>query len=93
MSQFFNPKDPAMIANSESKGHSDIGAVVATGTAFFMIVLDTSIVNLALPQIRNAFHTDLTALQWPALSRSFRQRADGISMGLATASLKKRQNP
>jgi DHA2 family methylenomycin A resistance protein-like MFS transporter len=29
-----------------------------------MIVLDTSIVNLALPRIKDVFHADLTALQW-----------------------------
>jgi DHA2 family methylenomycin A resistance protein-like MFS transporter len=42
----------------------DLIAILATGTAFFMIVLDTSIVNLALPRIRDAFHTDLVTLQW-----------------------------
>ena len=39
-------------------------AITATGAAFFMIVLDTSIVNLALPSIREAFHANLTSLQW-----------------------------
>jgi DHA2 family methylenomycin A resistance protein-like MFS transporter len=39
-------------------------AIMATGAAFFMIVLDTSIVNLALPSIREAFHANLTSLQW-----------------------------
>lgn len=38
--------------------------VLATGTAFFMIVLDTSIVNLALPRIRAEFGTSLATLQW-----------------------------
>ena len=42
----------------------DLIAIVATGAAFFMIVLDTSIVNLALPRIGEAFHTDLATLQW-----------------------------
>jgi hypothetical protein len=37
-------------------------AIVATGAAFFMIVLDTSIVNLALPRIKDVFDADLTAL-------------------------------
>src|SRR5215469_18455359 len=37
---------------------------VATGAAFFMIVLDTSIVNLALPRIGTEFHSDLAMLQW-----------------------------
>jgi DHA2 family methylenomycin A resistance protein-like MFS transporter len=42
----------------------EVIAIVATGAAFFMIVLDTSIVNLALPRIREAFDTDLATLQW-----------------------------
>jgi len=45
-------------------GVSEFAAVIATGAAFFMIVLDTSIVNLALPRIGHVFHADLTALQW-----------------------------
>jgi DHA2 family methylenomycin A resistance protein-like MFS transporter len=44
--------------------HGDLVATVATGTAFFMIVLDTSIVNLALPRIEETFDTGLTTLQW-----------------------------
>jgi DHA2 family methylenomycin A resistance protein-like MFS transporter len=43
---------------------SESAAIVATGAAFFMIVLDTSIVNLALPRIKDVFHADLTTLQW-----------------------------
>jgi MFS transporter, DHA2 family, methylenomycin A resistance protein len=43
---------------------SEFAAVVATGAAFFMIVLDTSIVNLALPRIKDVFQADLTSLQW-----------------------------
>ena len=38
--------------------------MIATSAAFFMIVLDTSIVNLALPQIKDVFQADLTSLQW-----------------------------
>jgi DHA2 family methylenomycin A resistance protein-like MFS transporter len=37
---------------------------VATGAAFFMIILDTSIVNLALARIGTEFGTGLTTLQW-----------------------------
>jgi DHA2 family methylenomycin A resistance protein-like MFS transporter len=44
--------------------YSESAAIVATGAAFFMIVLDTSIVNLALPRIRDVFHADLVTLQW-----------------------------
>jgi hypothetical protein len=42
---------------------SESAAIVATGAAFFVIVLDTSIVNLALPRIKDVFHADLTALR------------------------------
>jgi MFS transporter, DHA2 family, methylenomycin A resistance protein len=38
--------------------------VVATGAAFFMIVLDTSIVNLALPRIGTELNAGLATLQW-----------------------------
>jgi MFS transporter, DHA2 family, methylenomycin A resistance protein len=37
---------------------------VATGAAFFMIVLDTSIVNLALARIGNELDAGLATLQW-----------------------------
>lgn len=43
---------------------SELFAIIATGVAFFMIVLDTSIVNLALPRIKDVFHADLSSLQW-----------------------------
>jgi MFS transporter, DHA2 family, methylenomycin A resistance protein len=38
--------------------------VVATGAAFFMIVLDTSIVNLALPRIGTELNAGIATLQW-----------------------------
>ncbi|AME28506.1 MULTISPECIES: MFS transporter [Burkholderiaceae] len=38
--------------------------VLAASSAFFMIVLDTSIVNLALPKIGIEFKSDVTALEW-----------------------------
>jgi MFS transporter, DHA2 family, methylenomycin A resistance protein len=48
----------------EATRGSDVLAILATGAAFFMIVLDTSIVNLALPRIQNVFKADLATLQW-----------------------------
>jgi MFS transporter, DHA2 family, methylenomycin A resistance protein len=39
-------------------------AVVATGAAFFMVILDTSVVNLALPSIAADLHVGLAGLQW-----------------------------
>lgn len=43
---------------------SETIAVLATGAAFFMIVLDTSIVNLALPPIGAELASSLVGLQW-----------------------------
>jgi MFS transporter, DHA2 family, methylenomycin A resistance protein len=43
---------------------ADWRPVVATGAAFFMIVLDTSIVNLALARVGTEFHAGLETLQW-----------------------------
>ena len=53
-----------MLSKAKVGTRSEAAAMVATGAAFFMIVLDTSIVNLALPRIKNVFHADLTELQW-----------------------------
>ena len=53
-----------MSVRLKSADRSEFAAIVSTGAAFFMIVLDTSIVNLALPRIRDVFHADLTTLQW-----------------------------
>ena len=53
-----------MCVDSTDGGRSISPAVIATGAAFFMIVLDTSIVNLALPRIRDVFQANLTSLQW-----------------------------
>ena len=39
-------------------------AIVATGSAFFMVILDTTVVNLALPSIAAELHVTLTGLQW-----------------------------
>lgn len=52
------------MSNGRESGRGDTIAIIATGVAFFMIVLDTSIVNLALPRIREAFDADLVTLQW-----------------------------
>ena len=48
----------------EARRGSELFATIATAVAFFMIVLDTSIVNLALPRIGSIFHADLPSLQW-----------------------------
>lgn len=38
--------------------------VLATSLAFVVAQLDVSIVNIALPQIAQAYHADITTLQW-----------------------------
>lgn len=53
-----------MLSQLKGAPRSESAAMVATGAAFFMIVLDTSIVNLALPRIKDVFHANLTTLQW-----------------------------
>jgi MFS transporter, DHA2 family, methylenomycin A resistance protein len=46
------------------RSSADMIPVVATGAAFFMIVLDTSIVNLALARIGSELNSGLATLQW-----------------------------
>jgi MFS transporter, DHA2 family, methylenomycin A resistance protein len=54
----------ATIEPSPPKKGTEWIPVVATGAAFFMIVLDTSIVNLALPRIGTELGAGLGTLQW-----------------------------
>jgi DHA2 family methylenomycin A resistance protein-like MFS transporter len=50
--------------SSTAEVRSQFPAVIATSAAFFMIVLDTAIVNLALPRSKDVFQADLISLQW-----------------------------
>ncbi|WP_035140240.1 MFS transporter [Fischerella sp. PCC 9605] len=43
-------------------------ALLSVGLGFTMFTLDNSIVNIALPSITNAFHTDLATAQWVIVS-------------------------
>ena len=43
---------------------TEIIVTVSAAAAFFMTTLDTSIVNLALPEIRHEFRSSLAGLQW-----------------------------
>ena len=47
-----------------AKSFADWVPVIATGAAFFMIILDTSIVNLALARIGIELHAGLSTQQW-----------------------------
>jgi len=51
-------------APSTGSSIADLIPAVATGAAFFMIVLDTSIVNLALARIGTELNAGLATLQW-----------------------------
>lgn len=39
-------------------------ALVAIGLGYFMVILDATIVNVALPALRAGLHTSLSGLQW-----------------------------
>jgi hypothetical protein len=61
-----------MINRLKRAPRSEFAAIMATGAAFFMIVLDTSIVNLALPRIKDVFHADVTAIDTLAIAEARR---------------------
>lgn len=39
-------------------------AAIVTAVALFMAILDNTVVNVALPQMQSAFHTDSTTITW-----------------------------
>lgn len=39
-------------------------AAIVTAIALFMAILDNTVVNVALPQMQSAFHTDSTSITW-----------------------------
>ncbi len=51
-------------ANVKSGGASHWWILILLALAQFMVVLDVSIVNVALPAIQGAFHMSATSLQW-----------------------------
>lgn len=51
-------------ASTKSSGPNHWWILVLLALAQFMVVLDVSIVNVALPSIQNAFHMTPTSLQW-----------------------------
>ncbi len=50
-------------------------AAIITAVGLFMAVLDNTIVNVALPQMRVYFHTSLTTIQWVATAYFLAQAA------------------
>lgn len=51
-------------AGRPSEGVSPTRSLVVLCTAFFMVILDTTIVNVALPSIGAGLHSPVTGLQW-----------------------------
>ena len=60
----YRDRNHRVVATAHSTFFTDWIPVVATGAAFFMIILDTSIVNLALASIGTELNAGLATLQW-----------------------------
>ena len=50
--------------NKGSSGSRCSVALVAICVAYFMVILDTTVVNVALPSLGRSLHTTTTALEW-----------------------------
>lgn len=57
------PPTPALTPSASRLGWSGMG-LAALCLAFFMVILDTTIVNVALPTIQTSLHGTVTSLQW-----------------------------
>jgi DHA2 family methylenomycin A resistance protein-like MFS transporter len=59
-------KNGARIALSDSREHIALSrrALAATSISYAVVLLDASIVNVALEQIDNTFQSDISGLQW-----------------------------
>ncbi|MFT4190087.1 MAG: MFS transporter [Comamonas sp.] len=47
-----------------SRPHSSLGTLLASATGFAVVLLDVSVVNVALEALRQEFSTDIAGLQW-----------------------------
>ena len=47
-----------------SHPHSPRGTLLASATGFAVVLLDVSVVNVALEALRQEFSTDIAGLQW-----------------------------
>ncbi|MGC0312990.1 MFS transporter [Kitasatospora acidiphila] len=56
------PADPATEAATRAPGRAWTLAIVSIAT--FMLMLDLTVVNVALPDLRNALNADFSGLQW-----------------------------
>ncbi|MGV8892554.1 MAG: MFS transporter [Burkholderiaceae bacterium] len=50
--------------NIPSMSRQQRGTLAAAGLGFVMVLLDVSVVNVALEALRTGFHTDVAGLQW-----------------------------
>ncbi len=55
---------PRMRANPAPQSRVLSWALVAVCLGYFMVILDTTIVNVALPAMRTDLHADVSGLQW-----------------------------
>lgn len=56
----------AKINREEMKNMGKIFALIALVTGFFMAILDSNIVNIALPEMTKTFHTSIDTISWIA---------------------------
>ena len=62
-----NTRTPALVASAArpASGTARLGWVLGlTSTAYFMVVLDSSVVLTALPRMQHDLHASLASLQW-----------------------------
>lgn len=64
-------------------GRSSLGALVAICLAYFMVILDTTVVNIALPALGRGLGTTTTGLEWVVDSYSLVFAALLLSAGAA----------
>ncbi len=58
------PCAEAADAPADRDGRRATGALVAICVAYFMVILDTTVVNVALPALGRGLHTTTTGLEW-----------------------------
>jgi DHA2 family methylenomycin A resistance protein-like MFS transporter len=59
------PGDPRSVADvGTGAGRSSLWPLVAICVGYFMVILDTMVVNVALPALSRSLHTTTTGLEW-----------------------------
>ncbi len=67
--------------NPEAGAHGKWGAMIAVGLSLFMATLDVNIVNVSLPTLVEALHTDFATVQWVILGYVLVVTSMTLSMG------------